>query len=128
MALSDHPRMHSAAQAAGTGAGMTAAHGEMTGERGGDGDGLPEPAQNAWVKAVSGTVAARQEADGARKNLKLPRKLLTNSQDEETLTIDGPGGSWECPIWEMSVKALLTPRKNRWTSIGIGLAAERHPR
>ena len=81
---------------------MTAAHGEMTGERGGAGDGLPEPTQNAWVKAVSGTVAARQEAGGARKHLKLPRKSLTNSRDEQRLTFDAPEWFWECPIWEMS--------------------------
>ncbi len=83
---------------------MTAAHGEMTKGCGGDGDGLPEPAQDTRVKAVSGTVTARQEGDGARKDLKPPRKSLTDPRDEEILTFDAPGRAWAYAIWEMSVQ------------------------
>jgi len=54
------------------------------------------------VKFYNGRGTARPEADGARKDLKPPRKSLTNPRDKEILALDAPGRSWECPIGEMS--------------------------
>ena len=81
---------------------MTAADGKMAAGRGGDKDGLSLPLLNVWLKAVSGTFVARQEADGARNDPKPPRNSLTDPRDEEILTFAAPGRSWEYPIWEMS--------------------------
>ena len=60
MAVPDHPRTHSAAQAAGTGAGMTAVHDETAGRRGGDGTGLRGSATDAPTQGVLGSVMAWQ--------------------------------------------------------------------
>ena len=81
---------------------MTAAHGEMVRGRGGDGDSLPPPAPNAWMKAVSSGAAIRRGADGAPRDLKPPQEVLTDTRDEGILTFDIPGRSWEYAIWEMS--------------------------
>ena len=81
---------------------MTAAHGELARGRGGDGDSLPPPAPNAPMKAISGRITVRLGPDGAPKDLKPPQEPLTDPRDEEILTFDTPGRSWECAIWEMS--------------------------
>ena len=81
---------------------MTAARDETAGGHGGDRDGLPGPATDAQMNAVSDTVPIRRQAHGVRKDLNPPRESLTDPRDEETLTFDAPGRSWECPIWGMS--------------------------
>ncbi len=61
--LPSHPRTHSAAQATGAGANMTVAPDEMAGGSGGDGDGLPTSVPSARMKAVSGTILVRRQAN-----------------------------------------------------------------
>lgn len=52
---------------------VTAAHGEMARGRGGDGDGLPPPAPNAPMKAISGRITVQSGPDGAPKDCKPPQ-------------------------------------------------------
>ena len=65
---------------------------------GGDGDSLPPPAPNAWMKAISGRITIQRGAHGARKDFKPPQKSLKEPRDERILTLDAPGRSWKHAI------------------------------
>ena len=96
MGLPGDPRTDSAAQAEGDGTRMIAAHDEMAGGCGGEGDGLPEGAANARMEAVSGRITVRWQANAPfaepAKSLRMSGTVVGSSARPTTVVSATPSG------------------------------------